>query len=826
MDRQTECADEQTWRQFVAGELTTPECESLQAHATSCSSCGELVRHLRQSAAAPSERIPLDGASLTGTTSFLNTKDEPSPDDQKFDLDDTGFDASLLTPAVRPDSMGRLGKYDVLGTLGHGAFGVVLKGFDEQLRRSVAIKLLNREFSSSATARRRFIREARAAAAVSHPNVVAIHAVDEQAGVPFLVMEFVSGPSLRERINEKSKLAPLEVIRLGAQIAAGLAAAHAQGVVHRDIKPGNIMLEANVDRVKITDFGLARVAVDNVELTSRGMAVGTPAYMAPEQMLGETVDARSDLFALGCVLSAGLVGHSPFQGRNVFEMARRIADYDPPPLHEVDASVPPFLSELIVRLLKKNPDDRYQSAAEVADLLGRFLAALNQSPSDKFQTVLHAPFKLDPEKTTIERKAAAGSRRWWPGVVAAVIGFAVLGSGAWLWRANSLDRTTPGERRTNGSGFGFKQGADDSDSEYSPATQEFTVAQTGEAQFRTLNEALAKATPNSTIRVLDSATYREVLQITDSRRLSGLKLIAEQRATLVSPNADTSPLPLIEISQVRGVLLKGWKITAPKASHAIYLVEADHLKLENLEIEQPADVGGFGAIQVHARRSQTADGPIEITGCHITSNGDAQCVWIHATSQPPSEIRLTHNRFERGAGTGSNVAVFVNSDCSLSKLIIRENVFVNGTTALSLVLKGRLPPRSVDIVNNTFFQQQFWLAFNTQQPSEPVTRAANNLIIGGERILTDTHEVLNEAARSWEFHANWWESGSLTDLNATRSGSIAESKPEQSLRFLSRDPDHADFLRPAADAQWLNAGIGGTERKYLGAFGPDPTTAP
>ena len=320
---------------------------------------------------------------LANTRSFLNAKDGVPHDGPEFDLDaelaETAFDASLLTSAVRSDSMGRLGKYEVLETLGQGAFGGVLKAFDEQLRRAVAIKILNREFSSSAKARRRFIREGRAAAAVSHPNVVAIHAVEEQAGVLFLVMEFINGSSMRERINDQTKLAPLEVIRLGAQIAAGLAATHAQGVVHRDIKPGNIMLEANVDRVKITDFGLVRVAVDNVELISRGMAVGTPAYMAPEQMLGETVDTRSDLFALDCVLYAYLVGHSPFQGRNVFEMARRVADYEPTPLHEMDPAIPLFLSELIARLLLKNPDERFQSAAEVADVLSRLFAALNQS---------------------------------------------------------------------------------------------------------------------------------------------------------------------------------------------------------------------------------------------------------------------------------------------------------------------------------------------------------------------------------------------------------------------------------------------------------------
>ena len=174
--------------------------------------------------------------------------------------------------------------------------------------------------------------------------------------------------------------------------------------------------------------------------------------------------------------------------------------------------------------------------------------------------------------------------------------------------------------------------------------------------------------------------------------------------------------------------------------------------MENLEIEQPADVG---EIQVHAKRSPMADGKIEVTGCRVTSHGDAHCVWIHATSQPPSEIRLTGNRFERRAGTGTNVAVDVDSDSSLRKLSIRGNLFANGGSALNFALKGRLPPHSVDIVNNTFFQSQYWLAFTTQQPSVPLVCAANNLIVVGERILTDTHDDLNEAARHWVFRSNW-----------------------------------------------------------------------
>ena len=225
------------------------------------------------------------------TAQPVETPRNPSPPQEQetdeFVLEEKPFDASLLEPSDNKDALGRLGKYELLAVLGRGGMGVVLRGTDTQLCRPVAIKLLNRELSSSDTARRRFLREARAAAAINHPHVVTIFAVEEFRGTPLIVMEFVPGCTLRERIQRAGRLPPLEVLRISTQVASGLAAAHAQGVIHRDVKPGNILIEEPLDRAKLTDFGLARAAADQVELTARGAAVGTPAYMAPEQVRGE-----------------------------------------------------------------------------------------------------------------------------------------------------------------------------------------------------------------------------------------------------------------------------------------------------------------------------------------------------------------------------------------------------------------------------------------------------------------------------------------------------------------------------------------------------------
>lgn len=755
---------------------------------------------------------------LTNTKQFHRDDKQGNPG--AFEIEEFEFDHTLLTPSTQPESLGRLGKYEIHKIIGSGAFGVVLKAFDEQLRRAVAIKILNRQFSSSATARRRFIREARAAAAVSHSNVVSIHAVEEQAGTPFLVMELVTGPSLRDRISEMKKLPPIEVIRLGAQIASGLAAAHAQGVVHRDIKPGNIMLEKSLDRVKITDFGLARVAIDNIELTSRGMAMGTPAYMSPEQIAGDNdkIDARSDIFALGCVLFAALVGHSPFQGRTALEMARRVSEYDPTPLSQLDSSIPQFLSDLVEKLLKKNPEDRYQSAAEVAGLLNRYLVALNQATSDRFQSVLHDPLLRTQSITSTANKPQ------WRFPRAIVVAFAVvsMGFGASIWKLLPQNRIETDSSVTNESTNQSGEEAKVGDADVDAHSQEFTVSQSGAAQFRTINEALAKATPQTTIRVLDDATYRETLKISGGQRFNGLKLVAEKGARLVTNETDKPTLRLIEITWVDDVVIKGWKIDAPKDGHALYIFESGNVLLEDLEIEQPPNSEPFGAIQIEAARS-TADGPVQVKHCHVRLSGEGQCVWIHATSKPPSEILLLGNRFERISRTGTSVGVWLKGDATLQKLTIRDNLFVGGDSAVNMYLQSNLPPHCVEIINNTFFDSKNWLSFNTVQPIEPIARIANNLIVDCVEIESPN---LEEAMRHWEFRSNWWECATSSVPDPGRGGRIAESKPVGSLHLLSRDRQHSNFMHPAQDADWLNAGTGGTEMKYIGAFGPNATSLP
>jgi hypothetical protein len=291
-------------------------------------------------------------------------------------VDANGIPAGLLTPGGKSCCLGMLGPYEVREFVGRGAMGIVLRALDPTLNRVVAIKVMATELAAQVTSRQRFLREAKAAAAVSHPHIVTIHAVHE-GQLPYLVMECVVGRTLQQKIDEAGALKLKEILRIGTQIAEGLGAAHKHGLVHRDIKPANILLENGVERVKITDFGLAR-GVDDVALTRTGEVTGTPQYMSPEQALGQRVDHRSDLFSLGCVLYAMCTGRPPFRGDSVAVVVKRICDEPPKPIEELNPEIPAWLIETINRLLAKDPAQRFQTAAEVAEILSSQLAQAQQ----------------------------------------------------------------------------------------------------------------------------------------------------------------------------------------------------------------------------------------------------------------------------------------------------------------------------------------------------------------------------------------------------------------------------------------------------------------
>ena len=299
--------------------------------------------------------------------------------DSGADDDDDQHSASLLgeaelkrylQPATRPGWLGRLAHYEIEKILGRGAFGIVAKAFDEKLHRVVAIKFMNPELAATSPPRKRFLREARTAAAVRNENIVGIHAVEEEP-LPYLVMEYVPGITLQQRLDQNGPLELTEILRIGQQVAVGMAAAHAANLIHRDIKPSNILLEEGVEkRAKISDFGLAR-AVDDASLTSSGLIAGTPMYMAPEQARGDVLDHRADLFSMGSVLYQMASGRPPFRAANTVAVLKRVCEDIPRPIQDVIPDTPNWLCTIIVRLLEKDPANRFQTAKELAALFAR-----------------------------------------------------------------------------------------------------------------------------------------------------------------------------------------------------------------------------------------------------------------------------------------------------------------------------------------------------------------------------------------------------------------------------------------------------------------------
>jgi serine/threonine protein kinase len=290
----------------------------------------------------------------------------------------------FLAPPQAPDEIGRLGSYRVLAILGAGGMGVVFRAEDPGLQRLVALKAMLPAVASSGTSKQRFLREARAAAAITDDNIVQIYQVGEDRGVPFLAMQLLEGEPLDRRLKREAMLPVAEVLRIGREVALGLAAAHKRGLIHRDVKPANLWLEGPTRRVKILDFGLARAAGEQTQLTQSGMILGTPAYMAPEQAKSTTVDHRCDLFSLGCVLYRMCTGELPFKGHDTLSIISALALDTPTPPLDLNPEVPTALSDLVMQLLAKKPDERPDSSLAVVQ-------ALQDIESQIYAGTSHAP---------------------------------------------------------------------------------------------------------------------------------------------------------------------------------------------------------------------------------------------------------------------------------------------------------------------------------------------------------------------------------------------------------------------------------------------------
>jgi hypothetical protein len=381
MSGTTACPGLDELRRLPYGGLTPAEADALERHVEGCPACAARLADLLDAATLPgptrSYHEPQDVKTLL---SRLRAAPPPEGRPAAAAAPEAGADAcAYLTPPEAPGEIGRLGGYRVVAVLGRGGMGVVLRAFDPALGREVAVKIMRPDLAGDPAARERFLREARAAAALRNDHVVTIYHVGEAEThgqkVPFLVMELLPGESLERRLRRERVLPTAEVVRIGREAALALKAAHALGLVHRDVKPDNIWLEgepgasATGGRVKLLDFGLARLG-DGDAVTRSGAVLGTPAYMAPEQADGKRVDARADLFSLGVVLYRCLTGVNPFERGELMATLSALATVDPQPPHKVCPDVPAKLSKTVGRLLARDPEKRTPSAEALLAELG------------------------------------------------------------------------------------------------------------------------------------------------------------------------------------------------------------------------------------------------------------------------------------------------------------------------------------------------------------------------------------------------------------------------------------------------------------------------
>jgi serine/threonine protein kinase len=392
---------------FLNNALSDQAERDLKVHLDGCPTC---AAELEKLAAAPfrwnavrSHLRPC--AQPTPSTSSENNGTLPLAIRQVIEM---------LDPTDDPAYLGRMGGYEVIGVVGSGAMGVVLKAVDHTLDRVVALKVMYPALAACGTARQRFAREAKAAAAILHPNVIAIHGVSTDRELPYLVMPYIAGTSLQQRMDRQGPLALTEALRIGSQIAAGLAAAHTQGVIHRDIKPANVMLDEGVETALITDFGLART-IDDATMTRSGAITGTPEYMSPEQARGDAIDCQSDIFSLGSVLYALCSGRRPFSAKTSFGVLRKITDEEPTPIREINSDVPNWLCVLIETMHAKSPTQR-PTSIQARDQLENCLAHVYQPD--------HIPLPSELTRTA-SRRLSRSLKKLLTGVLTMLLGILI-----------------------------------------------------------------------------------------------------------------------------------------------------------------------------------------------------------------------------------------------------------------------------------------------------------------------------------------------------------------------------------------------------------------
>jgi nitrous oxidase accessory protein NosD len=745
--------------------------------------------------------------------------DAPTPDDQAT------TDVPLLA-----------GRYQLLEQLGQGGMGAVFRARDAKLDRAVALKMLPEGSAPDADAVRRFRREAKALAKLSHPGIIQAYDSGEDGGKHFLVMELVEGRSLARELADKGRVPPTRAADYGHQAALALHHAHKSGLIHRDVKPSNLLVAPD-GRVKLLDLGLARFLQDQVgdaSLTRQGTGLGTPDYASPEQFRdARHADPRSDVYSLGCTLYHLIAGRVPFPSSSMSEKVQAHETKEPPPLDELCPDMPAGLALAVHKMMAKRPADRFRDMAEAADALAPYVATSSPSFRALRNTSTWDGSRLATTPAMSRRRAL---RPWLVAGVAAVLALIAVGAvGLWAgWfragappLAQSTDPALPGPAAPQADGGPKKEGPRPADD-----PNVLTVAQKpGAARYQTIAAALEAVKPGQTIRVLDNAVYRESLRIIDRTGMAGVTLEAIGGATLALESAGERSF-LLDISGVPDFTVRGFHFRAtrtPRSTLVAVQGACPGLRLEQLKLtadESPAAMG----IEVYGSAGSAPDqAPAVIRdcvfrGCAVSTfflsrpgNGFfrtavrdclfADCEFgVQISGGSAQDIQVVGNRFHRVRVAALQFTLL--SDDA-------ENLVVANNTVLESATAFRLWDRAI---------------------RGKQVRFSNNLLLGGEGMDMLVIDAINgqdsrgpgdgvAATRTYHISHNWregkeWGTGKGWIPADPKKGDVLTEK----IDGVNRDPKSPDFLRPAKDSPLATAGAGAEDPslpRYVGALPPE-----
>ena len=626
------------------------------------------------------DKIKLDRAGLVGNVEAGSPVSRFQDMTPWFDPIEDADQTSSHGPII-----GRIAEFDLLKLIGRGGMGAVFKAFDRKLERMVALKMMSPSLLADPNSSKRFLREARSAAGINHPNAVAVHCVDEIRGLPYLVMEYVAGESLDELLRRTPKL-PLDAsLTIVEQLAEGLAAAHKTGVIHRDVKPANVLIESGTKTIKLTDFGLARTASNS--LTSTGLLMGTPEFLAPEQLTTTDVDHRVDLFSLGSVLYLLCAGQVPFDGPSAHAIMNQISREDPTPIEQLEPKTPRALAELIGQLLQKNPEHRPESASQVA----RSIRAFKASSANRVDT---QPALSNPSRNTGAAKTETGFQPWWA-TAAAIPVLTCLGWLVWSWSIKpNLNPAAPRNvARIAGQSESSRQVSDSGQTIKLKDSEEWV-------EF--FEELESSDLPNELNIQLDSNEVFLVEPIEFEDRNISVIAATGRKPTIVFELED----------EIRScIFVEGGTLHLDGITIKTDADDVDEEEEEEFDEEEDESV--LAIIRCY-------DGTISMNNCRLVTQ-HLDCLHLE-----DSECRLTGCDFLSGERAGIHFSTF-----DAGGLLI-ENCLLAGDENLSVGLGAAC---SIDLNNNTFVGVHSIVIYRSDEPEQVEISARKNVFDAAECIL-------------------------------------------------------------------------------------------